>query len=299
MSEGVEGRGGGRGGERKGARAAGRGAPLASAGGDGGGGAHLIAAAREEEGEDAPNLGGGAGDDDLVGGGGVELQRAPDGGGGEGVAVDEAELPPLEEGEEVLAAAVEPLRLVERAEADVANARLVGFDQRLLDHFVDVRVVLLHARQVEVAGDRQAPRRALGPAVAVALDDGGRERVAAEERPDAEEGVERREPPPPPVLVRRHVRREPRQVHHRRGVEAVAEEDDVGLPRRLGEHVGVQRVRRRVHLARGGEGVSGRGRGASRCGRVFRINGGGAFVRASCGAPCRTCSPTSGRRGRS
>ena len=61
--------------------------------------------ARAEEGEDAPNLGGGAGDDDLGGGRGVELQRAPDGGGGEGVAVDEAELPPLEEGEEVLAAA--------------------------------------------------------------------------------------------------------------------------------------------------------------------------------------------------
>ena len=172
--------------------------------------------------------------------------------------MDEAELPPLEEGEEVLAAAVEPLRLVERAEADVADARLVGLDQRLLDHFVDVGVVLLHARQVEVAGDREAPRRALGAAVAVALDDGGRERVAAEERPHAEEGVERREPPPPPVLVRRHVRREPRQVHHRRGVEAVAEEDDVGLPRRLREHGRVQRVRRRVHLSRegpGGEGV--------------------------------------------
>ena len=254
---------------RKGARAAeGRGAPLASAGGEGGGGAHPVAAAREEEGEDAPNLGGGAGDDDLVGGGGVELQRAPDGGGGEGVAVDEAELPPLEEGEEVLAAAVEPLRLVERAEADVADARLVGLDQRLLDHFVDVRVVLLHARQVEVAGDGQAPRRALGAAVAVALDDGGRERVAAEERPHAEEGVERREPPPPPVLVRRHVRREPRQVHHRRGVEAVAEEDDVGLPRRLREHVGVQRVRRRVHLAREG------GRGGE------RRRAGGRAVRA-------------------
>ena len=246
----------GRGGRGRAAESGGGGG-RARTGADGAGGAHLIAAAREEEGEDAPNLGGGAGDDDLVGGGGVELEGAPDGGGGEGVAVDEAELPPLEEGEEVLAAAVEPLRLVERAEADVADARLVGFDQRLLDHFVDVRVVLLHARQVEVAGDGQAPRRALGAAVAVALDDGGRERVAAEDRPHAEEGVERREPPPPPVLVRRHVRREPRQVHHRRGVEAVAEEDDVGLPRRLREHVRVQRVRRRVHLEREGAGARG------------------------------------------
>mmetsp|Transcript_119574 Transcript_119574/g.381547 ORF Transcript_119574/g.381547 Transcript_119574/m.381547 type:complete len:258 (-) Transcript_119574:723-1496(-) len=164
------------------------------------------------------------------------LERLPHRGRCEGVPVHDADLAMLLElGHDVGASSVDPLRLVQRREAKVLDARVVRFSHCLQNHLENRLPLRLH--EVEVPGDRQAPGRTLGATELVSLYTGRAEREAAENRPNNHEGLKRDHPPSHLVLVCGEVRRKPRQMDH--GVQgmSVSEKDCFQFSRLLREHL--------------------------------------------------------------
>ena len=212
----------------------------------------LVAAARERDGERAPDLGRGARDAHRVLGQRLPPHRLEHGGRRQRVAVDDlhgvaARLAARAHG---LAAAVEPLGLVQRREADVADARALRGVDGGLELALDRGPLALV--EVEARGDGQAPRRDLRAAVLVALHDRRRQEQLREARPDVAQRPEQRRDPARRVRDRAEERRHEGHVRDHGGhVVAVREEDDVRrpAPARAVRDLAVERLRRRVRRA--------------------------------------------------